>query len=55
MATKLTIWIDDYSSEEMEEWEIDPASSAVSNLQYDGFNVLEWDIDFGVRYPPKEN
>ena len=55
MATKLTIWIADYSSEEMEEMEIAPASSAVSNLRYDGFNVLEWDIDFDVRYPPKEN
>lgn len=51
MPIKLTIWIEDYSGDEDE----NPVASAVSNLEYDGFNVLEWDIDFGVRYPPKEN
>lgn len=43
MATKLIIWI------ENEENENDPISSAVSNLEYDGFNILKWDIEFDVK------
>jgi hypothetical protein len=43
MSTKLTIWIDDSENEN------DPISSAVSNLEYDGFDILKWDIEFDVE------
>ena len=43
MATKLIIWIEE------EENENDPIASAISNLEYDGFNVLEWDIKYDVE------
>jgi hypothetical protein len=43
MATKLTIWIDESENEN------DPIASAVSNLEYDGFNILKWDIAFDVE------
>jgi len=50
MATKLTIWIEDYTGDEDE----DPIASAISNLEYDGFNIITWDIDYDVP-DPKEN
>ena len=43
MATKLTIWIDESENEN------DPIASAVSNLEYDGFNILEWEIKYDVE------
>lgn len=43
MATKLTIYIDDTDNEN------DPIASAVSNLEYDGFDILSWDIGFNVE------
>jgi hypothetical protein len=43
MATKLIIWIEE------EENENDPIVSAISNLEYDGFDVLEWDIKYNVE------
>jgi hypothetical protein len=44
MSTKISIWVEDYDGREE-----DPIASAVSNLQYDGFNVLEWDIEYNVE------
>lgn len=43
MATKLTIWVEDYEKNE------DPIASAISNLEYDGFNILEWNIEFNIE------
>jgi len=50
MATKLTIWIEDYPAGGEE----DPLASAVSNLEYDGFDVLNWEIDFDLPYTHEE-
>jgi len=52
MAVKLTILIDDYEPGEMDE---DPLASAVSNLEYDGFNVLQYAIDNFVPDKLEEN
>jgi hypothetical protein len=43
MATKLTIWVDSLDNDN------DPIASAVSNLEYDGFDILKWDIAFDVE------
>lgn len=44
MISKLTIWVDDSDIDDA-----DPIASAVSNLEYDGFNILKWDIAFDVK------
>jgi hypothetical protein len=38
MISKLTIWVDDSDIEDA-----DP------NLEYDGFNILKWDIDLDIE------
>ena len=41
MPTKLTIWIED----EMDG--MDAIASATSNLQYDGFEIITWELEEG--------
>lgn len=44
---KLTIIVDDASADEG----ADPIATAVSNLEYDNFTIVKWDIDFNVPNP----
>lgn len=43
MATKLTIWIEDGMDGG------DAIASALSNLQYDGFEIITWELAEGVE------
>jgi hypothetical protein len=44
-VSKLTIWVDDSLCDDIQ----DPIASAVSNLEYDGFDILKWDIELDVK------
>lgn len=42
---KLTIFVNDEYADEG----TDPIASAVSNLEYDGYTINHWDIQFNVE------
>lgn len=42
---KLTILINDEYADE----DTDPIASAVSNLEYDGYTIENWDIEFDIE------
>jgi hypothetical protein len=49
VATKLTIWIEDYPKD----YDYDPIVQALYGLE-EGFRVLHWDIDFNKEVKKKD-